>query len=182
LLTSSKSDLEADIRRINVLGDQVRAEGWGFVPMTDAELAHAVRQLRPVLDPKCVILAERDGELIGYMMAMPDVNWALQRCRGRWDWLRLPQFLYWLPRCRRARIFGLGVAPKYRHAGIAGLLIKRLFDEGGERYRAWELSWIDTANIRSIRSVQSFLPVTPYKKYNLYQRPIDSPDHISTSG
>ncbi len=167
-----KSHIEEDIRRINELGDQIRSVGWGFVPFTPAELDHVVAQLKRILRPEMTFLAEIDNQIIGYVMAMPDLNWVLQKTIGRWDWLRMPQVPYLLSQSPRLRIFGLGVIPKYRHSGLAGLLIKRMYDDWGEKYRAWELSWVDTENIRSIRSIQGFIPVEIYKKYHLYQRPL----------
>jgi hypothetical protein len=164
--------ISAEIHRINDLGDQVRRVGWGFVPFTPAELEYAVAQLQRVLNPDFVYLAEVGDRLIGYLMMLPDVNWALQRTIGKWDWIRLPQLLFWLPRIRRVRIFGVGVLPEYRHSGLAGLLIKRLYDDWGEKYRAWEFSWVDSKNFRSIRSIQGFVPLESYKTYHLYERTI----------
>ena len=171
--TGNENDLESDIRRINELGDEVRNTGWGFVPFTPEELDNMVVQLKRILKPDHAFLAEVDGRLVGYLMALPDLNWALQRSRGPWDWLRMPQLLYWLRRTKRFRVIGLGVMPEYRHSGLAGLLIKKVYDDlGSKKYDAWELSWVDSENIRSIRSIQGFVPVEPYKKYHLYQRPI----------
>ena len=175
-----KSHLEDDIRRINELGDHVRSVGWGFVPFTPAEFDHVVAQLKRILQPEMTFLAEIDQQIIGYVMAMPDLNWALQQTIGRWDWLRMPQLPYWLHRAPRLRIFGLGVLPKYRHSGLAGLLIKRIYDDWGEKYPAWELSWVDTENIRSIRSIQGFIPVEIYKKYHLYERPVPAAGRVAT--
>jgi GNAT superfamily N-acetyltransferase len=177
-----RARLDQDIRRINEMGDLVRSSGWGFVPFTPAELDHVVAQLKRILQPELNYIAEIHGEPVGYLMSMPDLNWALQRSFGRWDWVRLPQVLYWLRRARRLRIFGLGILPKYRHSGLAGLLIKRLFDDCGAKYRAWELSWIDSENVRSIRSVQGFIPIEVYKKYHLYQRRIDSASPLYGQG
>jgi hypothetical protein len=37
---------------------------WGFVPMTDREIDHLARQLRPVVVPELVPFAERKGEVV----------------------------------------------------------------------------------------------------------------------
>lgn len=168
----SSTHLDRDIRQINELGDQVRSTGWGFVPFTPSELNQAVKQLKRILRPEMNYVAEVDDRIIGYIMAMPDLNWALQKSFGRWDWIRMLQVPALLNRTDRCRIFGFGVAPKYRHSGLAGLLVKRLFDDWGEQYRAWELSWVDSENLRSVRSVQGFIPVEVYKEYHVYERPI----------
>jgi hypothetical protein len=165
--------MEREIRRINVLGDQVRSAGWGFVPFTAEELDFAVRQLQRVLRPEMVYVATHGDRLIGYLMAMPDLNDALRHAYGPWDWLRLPQVALGLRRTSRLRMFGVGIEPAYRHTGLLALLIMRLFREQGGRHRGWEFSWIDSTNARSIAAVCRFIPLAVSKRYHLYQRPIE---------
>ncbi len=147
--------------------------GWGFVPFTPAELDQAVAQLKRVLKPEMIYLATVGQRLVGYLLSMSDLNDALRMALGPWDWIRLPQVFWGLRRTRRIRIFGLGVDEAYRPSGLAGLMIKRLFDQHGERFRGWELGWIDSGNIKSIRATQRFIPVEEYKRYYLYQRSIE---------
>jgi hypothetical protein len=165
-------NLAEDIRRINQLGDQVRNVGWGYVPFTEAELDFNLRKLRRILRPGMIYIAEVDQQVAGYAMMIPDLNWALHRTVGRADWLRMIQLPMLISRTRRTRIMGLGVAPQYRSTGLAGLLIRRMFQDWGEHFRGWELSWIDSENVQSVRATTGFLPVKEYKKYHLYQRSI----------
>ena len=169
---ANRGALEHDIRRINELGDRVRSDSWGFVPFTPEEIEHSVKQLRRILRPEQVLIAEIGTRVIGYIMAMRDLNDALRRTRGPWDGLRMAQLPWQLARTRRVRIFGLGVDPEFRPAGVAGQLIHRLYAESGLDYPGWELSWVDTENLRSIRAIQRFIPLQAYKTYRLYEKPI----------
>lgn len=171
--TLDPRDVDGELRRMNALANDVRQDVWGFVPLTAAELDYMVRQVRRVLDPDLFAFVRREGELVGYLTMLPDVNWALQRSVGRWDWLRIPQLLFWLRRTRRARVFAVGAHEKYRHGGIAVLLMKKLFDQSASRYQEFEISWIVEDNARSFRSLQRMLPVTLYKTYCLYDRSME---------
>ena len=39
---------------------------WGFVPMTEAEIDHMARELKPVVDPSLVLIMEKAGVPIGF--------------------------------------------------------------------------------------------------------------------
>jgi len=162
--------LTHEIHRVNQLANRVRVPVWGFVPLTDAELEHMANELRRVLDPRLFVLAEREKELVGYLIAVPDPNWALRRTVGSADFLRIPQVLFWLRRTPRVRVFALGAHEKYRHAGVTALLLKRMFDEGVSWVREAELSWVVEDNLRSLRAIQRLMPAKQYKSYRLYDR------------
>ena len=118
----SKKTLERELRRINVLANEVRSQAWGFVPLTDEELDFMVKQMKRVLKPEQLLVAYWDDQLVGYCINVQCVNWALRQCRGRHDWVRLPQFLYWIGRSRRTRVIGLGAHESYRKKGVGVLL------------------------------------------------------------
>lgn len=170
--TANPRQLAAEIRSINALGDRVRSENWGFVPFTPAELEHSVRQLQRVLRPNLVYQAWIDDQLIGYLLAMPDLNDALRHAYGPWDWLRLPQVAWHLRRTRRVRVFGVGIDPTYRHTGLLALLTMRLVAEHRAEFDYCEFSWIDSTNRKSIGAVSRFVPLHVAKTYHLYQRSI----------
>ena len=167
--------LDHELRRVNELGNRVRATNWGFVPLSDEELDHMIRQMKRVVRPEHIILAESNQKLVGFLICIPDVNWALRRARGPWDWLRLPQLLFWLPRTPRVRVLAFGVEPAERQKGIAAMILHRVLDINSKVFRQWEFSWVDKENVRSIRPIQRITKLDIYKKYRLYDRPISQP-------
>lgn len=170
--TVDMRDFEREVRRVNQLGNRVRVPVWGFVPLTDAELDHMASQLRRVVDPRLFVLVERDQELVGYLIAVRDLNWALWRTVGNADFIRIPQMLYWLRRTPRVRVTAFGAHEEYRHTGVTALLMQRIYDELTPRYAEAEVSWIVEDNVRSLRALQRLVPVKRYKSYCLYDRPV----------
>lgn len=170
----NRRTLEQELRRINELGNVVRSKAWGFVPLTDEELDFMVKQLKKVLKPETLLVAYWDDKLVGYCVNVPCVNWALRKCVGKSDWIRIPQFLYWLRRTSRSRVIGLGADEEYRNKGVGVLL------SGEMRYRGtrdlqinqWEFSWVDTENIASIRAIGRTMPLIHYKTLRLYEKSI----------
>jgi hypothetical protein len=69
-----KSEIDKVLREINELGNLVRKEGWGFVPLTDSELDYMVKQVRRVIRPDMILTIYWSGRLVGYCVNIPDSN------------------------------------------------------------------------------------------------------------
>lgn len=57
---------------------------YGFVPLTEREIDHYVRQYIPNVSPDFTkLLLDADGKLAAFVIGMPSLSRALQRARGR---------------------------------------------------------------------------------------------------
>ena len=52
-------------------------DNWGFVPITEEEVKFQAKALKPVLDENWAMIAEKDGEVVGAALTLPDVEQAL---------------------------------------------------------------------------------------------------------
>ncbi len=159
------------MRDINHLGNQVRAANYGFVPLTDAELEFMISQLKRIIRHDMIHAAYRGDRLVGFIVNVPDLNWALRKTVGSADWIRMPQLLYWIRRTPRTRVIALGVDEEFRNKGVAMLLIKRLTDVY-YAYKDWEFSWVVEDNLKSIRAIGRAVPLRQEKVYRIYEGPV----------
>lgn len=166
-----KRDLNAEVRSFMDVYNQAWSTNWGFVPLTDPELDHMAKELRPVLDEDFACVAEtREGEVAGVSLSLPDFNQVLARLNGR----LLP--LGWVTalRARRQidqiRVFALGVKPSYQHTGVAAALYRDVWDNCFRRgiFRA-ETGWILEVNDPMNRAMEA-LTGRIVKRYRLYER------------
>ena len=100
------------------------SENWGFVPLTEAEIAYAAKKLKPIIYSDLVRIAEYDGEPVAFMITIPDINELIRDLNGRlfpFGWAKL---LWRLrnPRTSRVRVPLMGVARKLQGSRIAGQL------------------------------------------------------------
>lgn len=170
---ATKENLESTLTEINMIGNEIRSDGWGFVPTTDAELKFMVKQVKRVIRPEMVMVAWWEGEIAGYIVCVPDINWALQRAKGKADWIRLPQFLYWMKKSNRTRLIAVGARKKYRKRGIGTFLTIQMHFVGVDttsQFDFWEFSWIDAENVASIRNMQRVIPCDHHKTLHLYEQ------------
>ncbi len=47
---------------------------WGFVPLTDEEIAYAGKKLKPIVFNNLLRIAEVEGEPVAFMLTLPDLN------------------------------------------------------------------------------------------------------------
>ena len=50
------------------------SQNWGFLPFTEAEIAHMAKSLKPLIRADCVALVEVDGQAVGFGIALPNLN------------------------------------------------------------------------------------------------------------
>ncbi len=172
LAKATRENLVATLAEINAFANRVRETVWGFVPITEAELDFLSQRIMRVMVPELVLTVRRGSELVGYLMAIPDVNWALARARGPIDLVRLVQLPFLLRRVPRVRIFGLGAEPKLRAVGIVPVLFHAMFEGATPRFTEFEMGWVSEANLASVRAITHIIPMEPRKTWRLYEAPL----------
>jgi hypothetical protein len=100
------------------------SDNWGFVPLTDAEVAYAGKKLKPIVFEDLVRVAEVDGEPVAFMMTLPDINEKIASFGGSlfpFNWAKL---LWWLraPKVKTMRVPLMGVVKKIQGTRLAGQL------------------------------------------------------------
>jgi len=108
---------------LNLLND-AWSDNWGFVPLTEAEIAFAAKKLKPIIYEDLVRIAEVDGEAVAFMITLPDINELTADLNGKlfpFGWAKLLWRLR-KPRTRRLRVPLMGVARKLHNSRFASLL------------------------------------------------------------
>ena len=142
---------------------------WGFMPMTDEEIKHTADDLRRVMVPDLSLIAFCNGEAVGFMMFLPDMNQVLRRLGGRILSLRLISAMWHSRRIREARLLLLGIRPGFRRRGVESVLftdaLKGLRKRG---FKRMEFSWILEDNYPVQRIIET-MGGRIYKKYRVYE-------------
>ncbi|MCI4650761.1 hypothetical protein [Phaeodactylibacter sp.] len=145
---------------------------WGFVPLTVAEFRFLANDLRKIVQKENVLLAEKDGQLIGYMVTVPDVNQILRKIpEGRlfpFGWAKLLA----KPQINGARLLILGVLPAFRRMGIDWCFYartSRFFTEAGIKWT--EAGYVMGNNLMMNRIIRN-IGGKPAKTYKVFAKPI----------
>jgi GNAT superfamily N-acetyltransferase len=165
-----KREMAAEVKRFMDVYNEAWGDNWGFVPITDAEVEFQAKNLKPVIDEDWAYMAEKDGEVIGAALSLPDINQVLAKMGGRllpFGWLR---FLLGRRKIDQLRVFALGVKHAYQHTGVAaGLYLEHLAHADPAGIDRGEMGWILEVNEPMNRAMQG-MGGKVVKKYRLYEK------------
>lgn len=169
-------DVEIDLLR-DIFND-AWSENWGFVPFTVAEFRELGKNLKFLVDPKLIQIAEVDGEAVAFVVALPNINEAIRDLNGKlfpFGWIKL----LWRIKVSypsTARVPLLGVRKKFQSTRLGPSLAFQVIDNVRAQLHKLgakdiELSWIleDNAGMRHI--IES-IGGKAYKRYRILERTI----------
>jgi GNAT superfamily N-acetyltransferase len=165
-----KRDMQAEIDRFLTVYNAAWEKNWGFSPLTEHEVRHYAKMLKPLLDEHWAFIAEKDGETVGAALTLPDYNQVLKHMNGRllpFGWLK---FLWYKRKIDRVRVFALGVKREYQHTGVAARFYQLHFDSADATpQKGGEMGWILESNSSMNRAMEG-MGGTVVRRYRLYER------------
>ena len=161
---------------LNLLND-AWGKNWGFVPLTDAEIAYAGKKLKPIIYEDLVLIAELDGEPVAFMMTLPDINELIADLNGSlfpFGWAKLLWRLR-KPRVRRVRVPLMGVATRLHASRLASQLAFMLIERtrraavGNYGVGTGEFGWILEDN-KGMLSIAELPGARVNHRYRIYEK------------
>ena len=172
---TSRFDEEAAL--ILSILNEAWSENWGFIPLTDAEIAYAGKKLKPIVLGDMIKIAEYDGEPVAFMMALPDINEFIMDLKGELYPFGFIKLLWRLKRMRPrgGRVPLMGVLKKLHATRLASqlafMMIEYIRRAGHGRYgigRA-EVGWVLDDNGPMI-SIAEALETRNNRTYRIYEK------------
>lgn len=146
-------------------------KNWGFVKMTDAEFDALAADLKSIADPDYTLIAEINGEAVGFALGLPDINQTLIHNRSG---SLIPGVIHLLTKKKKIdmlRIIVLGVIPEYRNKGIDAVLYHEIGARSKPKgIRYGEASWILEDNEAMIKAATQVMHGKHYKTYRMYDK------------
>jgi GNAT superfamily N-acetyltransferase len=150
---------------------------WGFVPLTDAEVANVGKKLKPLVFNDLIMVAEVEDEPVAFMITVPDLNEKLIGMGGNlfpFNWAKL---LWWLraPKVRTMRVPLMGVVKKLQATRLASqlafMMIEYIRRNSFSRYGATrgEIGWILEDN-QGMNAIADAIDSHINKTYMIYEK------------
>jgi len=148
-------------------------QNTGFVPLTDDEFDYLAKDLKLILDPDFALVAEQDGKIVAFGLALPNYNELFRNIkRGRLFPTGLFKLLFGKSKIQSIRIYALGVVEGYRKMGIEACLYGTIIKEYKRKgYKHAEAGWTLENNTLINEAIKA-IKGDPYKKYRLYEKAI----------
>ena len=152
------------------------SENWGFVPFTQDEFSEMGRVLSLLVDRNYVQIAEVEGEVVAFIVALPNINEAIRDLDGRLfplGWLKL----LWRLKVKSpssARVALMGVRKSYQHSRLGPALAFMVIDAARKALsqngvETVEMGWILEDN-DGMRHIIEAIGGKIYKRYRIYQK------------
>ena len=172
-----KSKFNEEARLILNLLNDAWSNNWGYVPLTEAEIAYAGKKLKPIIFNELVRVAEVDGEPVAFMLTIPDINELTKDLNGKLFPFNFIKLLWRLrkPRTRRLRVPLMGVARKLHGTRMASQLAFMMIEytrrEGTTKYGATdgEFGWILEDN-KGMLSIAQLPGAAINHRYRIYEK------------
>jgi GNAT superfamily N-acetyltransferase len=167
-----KRDLDAEIARFLEVYNAAWERNWAAVPLSEEEVRHYAKQLKPILDENWAFIAERvdTGEVVGAALTLPDFNQVLAHLNGRLLPFGWAKALYWRRKIDSVRVLALGVKPAYQHTGVAARFYQLHF-EAAERtpQKSGEMGYILETN-RPMNRAMEGMGGEIVRRFRVYER------------
>ncbi|WP_300972849.1 N-acetyltransferase [Sphingomonas sp. LHG3406-1] len=131
-----KSRFDSEAHIILTLLNDAWSGNWGFIPLTEAEIAYAGKKLKPIIYEDLVTICEvanEEGvfEPAAFMITLPDLNELTGDLNGKLFPFGFLKLLWRLrkPRVKRMRVPLMGVASKYQGSRLASQLAFMMIEE-----------------------------------------------------
>jgi hypothetical protein len=155
------------------------SDNWGFVPLSDEEIAYAGKKLKPIVYEDLIRIAEVDGEPVAFMMTLPDLNDLTRDLDGRlfpFGWAKLLWRLR-SPQVRTMRVPLMGVVKRLQATRLASqlafMLIEYIRRDARKAFSATrgEFGWILDDNA-GMRSIAESIEASINRIYRIYEKPL----------
>ena len=172
-----KSKFDQEAATILAILNDAWSDNWGFVPLTDREIAYAGKKLKPIVREDLIRIAEVEGRPVAFMMTLPDLNEPLKGLGGSLWPLGWAKLLLWLrsPKVRTMRVPLMGVLKEYQNTRLASqlafMMIEYIRRASVKNYGATrgEIGWILEDN-QGMIAIADAIESNINRCYTLYEK------------
>lgn len=171
------NEFDQEVDRILEIYNDAWEKNWGFVPMDPEEFRHMAKDMKALVDPRLLLIAEVGGQPAGFMLALPDANQVFKKIpNGRLTPKNIVKLLWNLKgpgrkkTVNRVRILTLGIKRQFQPMGLGpAFYLEALKRAPKIGYPAGEASWILEDNVPMVTAIK-YMGGQRTKTYRIYDR------------
>ena len=169
-----RKEIKPWIRRVLGLMNETYMTGniYGFAPLEEEEMDDLARRYLPILDPRFVKVVAKDGEVLSFVIAMPDMTEGIRRARGRMQPCGFVRVLRAARKTKQLDLLLGAVKVPFRGQGLDVLMGVKVLQSASEA----GMDMIDThhemeSNVK-VRAEMERMGGVIYKKYRAFYKMI----------
>ena len=161
-------DMKAELERIREVYNDAFAHNWHFLPVSREEYSFSAKFLFLVAYPKLITIVEHNGEPVGILQCVLDINQLLQSLKGKIGPFGCLKFLMGRRYIRDMVIYAIGIKKAYQNTRVYKLLLDSMC-RIALRYRVVSTTWVSEDNLSAVRASEH-LGLEPYKWFAIYEK------------
>jgi hypothetical protein len=169
-----RKELKPWIRPVLRLMNECYTESniYGYSPLDEQEMDALAKRYLPVIDPRFVKLVKKEGEVVAFIVGIPDMTEGIQKARGHLFPIGFFNVLRAAKRTKQLDLLLGAIKEKYRGLGLDVLMGVKMIRSANEA----GLEFIDThhemeTNVR-VRAEMERMGGKVYKRFRVYQKPL----------
>ncbi len=156
--------------KLGIAYNKTFVNNWEYYPLSSREVDLLVKNLVQVLDHRLIKIITYNNDVVGFLLAFPDITSALQRHNGRITPFAIIDILLEMRKTKWFSLNGAGVLPEYHGRGGNALLYyemeKTMKDFG---FVHGELTQVAETAVQMRKDLIS-VGGQPYKNHRVYSR------------
>jgi hypothetical protein len=172
--TVNMKDFRNEVEIVRRIYNDAWSRNWGFVPMSEEEFDHLAKDLKQIVDPRVVLIAEQMTENnktrpVGFLLAIPDINRALKKIRGRLLPFGLLKLLWYSRKLGAIRVITMGGIIEFQSLGIGSIFLDEIYRRApAAGLPNGEMSWVLENNVMMNRAAE-MVGGRRSKTYRIYE-------------
>lgn len=143
---------------------------YGFVPLTDREKRDFARRYLAILDPAFIKAVRIGNELVGFVIAMPNISRGVLKARGRIFPFGFVHILRSINKSTDLLMLLGGVKEKFRGKGIDAIMGAKILESAAKSRMLTLDSHLVLASNRRMRAEYERLGAEISKTFRIYQK------------
>lgn len=146
---------------------------WGFTPITKEEFDFMGKELKSIIDTDLVLIAEYNGNPIGFLLAVPNLNLVLKKIKdGKLFPFGVFKLLFNSKKINSARVMLLCIKKRFQPLGIGSIFYYKFFEKILQsNYQEVEIGWVVEDNLK-MNAATKLIGGEKVKTYRIYKKQI----------
>ena len=123
----SKKEIKPFIIPVLELMNSTFSEIYGFVPLNDREKEEFAKRYLPIIDPEFIKIIRNKVELVGFVIAMPDLSSGIIATKGKLFPFGIFRILREMKKAKKMMLMLGGVKKEYRGQGIDVIMAVKMW-------------------------------------------------------
>lgn len=166
----TRSELEPYVLPILRLMNETFARLYGYEQLDEGEMRDLARAYMPVIDPRFVLVALSNGELVAFLVGMPNMSEGLRRAKGRLVPFGIYHILRAMKRSKQLDLLMGAIKEEYRGHGLDVVGMTSIVRAAREAGFASMDSHHELEMNPRVRAEMERLGGVVYKRFRVYQK------------